>query len=172
VTTPATANGGAPRGKIAVLVSGQWLYGTVNRGEFSRAVGTNEKHQTFKLSKRGWRAGSSSVITVAGSHVAAWEWTPTGVSTRAKRKVAKPMRVPMRDPVEDIIMQDLSAVTLLTDEQRADAAAATHDLDRGVVSLLCIAAGVPSGSIDDLTQVTWPPFQEALAAHMAAAEVG
>jgi hypothetical protein len=73
-----------PRGKIAVLLSGTWLYGTVNRGEFSRAIAP-ESHRTFKLAKKGWRAGSSSVVIVVGSHVAAWDWqTPAPARRKAK----------------------------------------------------------------------------------------
>ena len=76
-----------PRGKIAVLMSGTWLYGSVNRGEFSRAIGNNK---TFKLSKRGWRTGSSSVVIVLGSHVAAWEWqAPAPARRKAKPAASK-----------------------------------------------------------------------------------
>lgn len=64
------------RGKIAVLVAGVWLYGSVNRGEFAKAIAP-ESHRTFKLSKKGWRAGSSSVVTVKGSSVDAWDWYVT-----------------------------------------------------------------------------------------------
>jgi hypothetical protein len=144
------------RGKIAVLVSGGWLYGSVNRGEFAKAIAP-ESHRTFRLSKHGWKA--PSLVVVRGSHVDAWEWQ---VTAPAKRK--RPAK-PRRDPAEDIIMQDIRAVTLLSKDQQADLAAATQDLTAEAIAMLCIAANV--NSVDDLTQATLPAFREALAGYVA-----
>jgi hypothetical protein len=89
-------NGVGPRGKIAVLISGTWLYGTVNRGEFAKAIAP-ESHRTFKLAKRGWKA--SSVVVVKGSHVAAWDWQAPAPARR-KRPAKSPSKPEAVTPAE------------------------------------------------------------------------
>jgi hypothetical protein len=85
----------APRAKIRVLLSGEWLYGTVNRREFARATHPDEKLSTFKLTKRGWK-GLRSVVEVVGSQVAAWEWQapPAAAKRRRPQPKAEPPTVP------------------------------------------------------------------------------
>jgi hypothetical protein len=91
-----TASRVTPRGKIAVLLPNGWLYGTVNRGEFSRAIAP-ESHRTFKLSKQAW-AGPRRVVTVKGSHVSAWDWLTPAPPKR--KRAAKPSRPAITTPAE------------------------------------------------------------------------
>jgi hypothetical protein len=150
-----TANGNAPhqrvspRARIRVLVSsGNWLYGIVNRAEFERAVADDENHTTFKLWKRDWDTGVTSVWTVLGSHVDAWHWKTPAAPARRKKgsKVGA------------------NGATLTTG-QLADLVAETAGLNDNTVAMLSIAAGVDS--IGALTQATLPAFREALAGYMA-----
>lgn len=133
------------RGKIALLVSGQWLYGTVNRAEFSKATGDEPTRTRFTLTKQGWRAGRSAV-TIIGAHVAAWEW-----QVPAARAVAKPKAKRAARP--------------LTLAQAGELEASIRGIDANALRMVCVAAGVDS--ISELTQVTLPAFQGALAAHKA-----
>jgi hypothetical protein len=137
-----------------VLVSGLWLYGTVNRREFERAVSGNDNHPTFRLSKRGWRA--SSAPEVVGSHVAAWDWLASAAPARRKRP-AKAAGI--RGANEH------SGFAPLTNGQLTDLVAETAGLDDNAVAMLSVAAGVDS--IDQLTQASLPAFREALAGYMA-----
>lgn len=90
-----SANGYTPRGKIAVLLPNGWLYGTVNRGEFAKAIG-DKNGRTFKLSKQAW-AGPRRVVSVKGSHVGAWDWlTPAA----AKRRPSRPKQPEVVTPAE------------------------------------------------------------------------
>jgi phage recombination protein Bet len=66
-----------------------------------------------------------------------------------------------------IIVREGEEVVLISDEDRADVAAATHGLDESTLALLCIAANV--NSVSELTQATLPAFRAALAAHMVGA---
>jgi len=147
----ASANGRAPRqrvgprAKIAVLLPSGWLYGTVNRAEFDRAVSDPKKHRTFRLSKRGWH-GNTSVVDVISSHVDAVDWqapaTPVRRKKAAKLRVTKP----------------------LTQKQAVDLSTNIEFLDENALAMLCLAAGVDS--IEALSQATLPAFREALAGYM------
>jgi hypothetical protein len=160
VSTPASANGRAPRqrvgrAKIAVLLPSGWLYGTVNRAEFERAVSDPKKHWTFRLSKRGWHA--SSVVDVLSRQVDAWDWMTPAAPARRKRPTNGVAPAPPA----------LSSSSC-TPEQRAEVAEAIRDIDQNTRSMLCVAAGVDS--IDHLSQATLPAFKEALAGYMEQAE--
>jgi hypothetical protein len=86
------------RGKIAVLTSGVWLYGSVNRGQFAKAIAP-DSNRTFTLTKQGWR-GDRYRVTVRGSSVDAFEWqvTPPKRKRPAKRpEVVTPAEISDED---------------------------------------------------------------------------
>lgn len=165
------------RGKIAVLLPNGWLYGTVNRSEFSRAISARgvENRLTFRLSKTGWRAGRS-FVTVVGAQVDAWDWY-TPVTTQAKRKTPAKAAPAHRQNTNGVLAsgkpaalrraEDIAVIRgdKLTPFALGELAAETLSLDANAVRMLCIAANV--NSIDELTQATLPAFLEALAAHRA-----
>jgi hypothetical protein len=143
------------RGKIAVLLPNGWLYGTVNRGEFAKAI---ESERTFRLSKTGWRAGPS-VVVVKGSHVAAWDWLTPAPAKR--KRAAKPKAARSNGITEGVVF----AAAPLTADQRDGLRVELSRLNSEAITMLSIAAGVEAPS--ELTQATLPAFREALAAHMA-----
>jgi hypothetical protein len=60
------------RAKVEILMSGEWLYGSVNRGEFAKAIAPEAK-RTFKFT-RWHRRGGSSVAIIKGWLVEGWDW--------------------------------------------------------------------------------------------------
>jgi hypothetical protein len=156
------------RGKIAVLLPNGWLYGVVSRGEFSKAIGTDERYSTFRLSKQSWKGGRS-VVTVKGSHVSAWDWLTPEPPARRKKAAKPAAKAP--DPVYTVAEYrerfGVESVPNLTPEQRVCLAEDIGGLSEETIAMLCIAANV--NTVDDLTQHTLPAFREALAAHVAGA---
>lgn len=149
-----TTNGRAPRRRVGpraairVLVSsGSYLYGAVNRAEFERAV---ENRTDFRLWKRDWATGASSVWTVPGSHVDAWQWKTPAAPARRKKATKPRVTKP------------------LTQKQAVDLSTNIEFLDENALAMLCLAAGVDS--IEALTQATLPAFREALAGYMEQVE--
>lgn len=141
------------RGKITVLVSGIWLYGTANRLEFARAVGSDERYSTFRLTKHRWEGGVK-IVSIVGSRVGAWEWL-TAPATKARPKRRASTKAARKAP-------DSLA---LTADDRSELALDIEHLDPETVSMLCIAANV--NSVGGLTQASLPAFREALAAYSA-----
>jgi hypothetical protein len=159
------------RGKIAVLVSGVWLYGRANRLEFARAVGSDERYPTFQLTKHRWEGGLE-VVPVVGRHVGSWKWATPEVHAKPKRRAAKSRAMPAAARhATDVIRgaNEHSGHAPLTAGQATDLVMETADLPANTVAMLCIAAGVYS--MDQLTQATLPAFREALAANRAGAGV-
>jgi hypothetical protein len=147
-----------PRGKLSVLlVSGVRLYGTANRLEFARAIGSDERYPWFKLTKHRFEGGVK-VIPVRGDHVSSFDWVTPAPAKRRKAR-AKPAANGLVT-VEAIVGGPLS---ILDGEHLAEE---TKDLDENALRMLCIeAAGVDS--IDELTQATVGLFREALAGERA-----
>lgn len=146
------------RGEINVLVSGVWLYGSANRLEFTRAIGTDERYPTFRLTKRRRHDRSIFYVTVKGAHVNAWDWVTPAPAKRRKAR-AKPA-------ANGLVTVGAIVGGPLSDEQRAALEASTDGLDENTLRMLCIhAAGVDS--VDELTQATIGPFREALAGERA-----
>jgi hypothetical protein len=136
------------RAKVEILMSGEWLYGSVNRGEFAKAIAPDAK-RTFKFT-RWHRRGGASVAIIRGWLVEGWDWETPPVP--AKRRAKPHRRAPITVDTLARLIEDLSGIP---DETR---------------SMLCIAANVDS--VDQLTQATLPAFREALAAHRVGLTVG
>jgi hypothetical protein len=147
------------RAKVEILMSGEWLYGSVNRGEFAKAIAPEAK-RTFKFT-RWHRRGGASVAIIRGWLVEGWDWeTPPAPAER--RKAA-------RKTAQTGALADISVDTIvnapLTAEQRVCLNEDVAGIREEPLAMLCIAANV--NSVDDLTQGTLPAFCEALAAYGA-----
>lgn len=140
--------------KVEILMSGEWLYGSVNRGEFAKAIAPDAK-RTFKFT-RWHRRGGASVAVIRGWLVEGWDWETPRAPVKRKARTKPTTRI-IRGANE------YSGSAPLTEAQNTDLLNAIDGLDPNAVAMLCIAANVIS--VDYLTQATLPVFREALAAY-------
>jgi hypothetical protein len=148
------------RAKVEILMSGEWLYGSVNRGEFAKAIAPDAK-RTFKFT-RWHRRGGASVAIIRGWLVEGWDWETPPVP--AKRKAStKPRRVESAKNGNGMV--DIASVKSLSKEGRVCLNEDLSGIPDETRSILCIAADV--NSVDELTPASLPAFREALAAYEA-----